>query len=171
MRYSSHVIASLCLGAAVSAHTTLPFTAAYTAGLVIGSLLPDIDEPSSYVGRRSFGVSDKIKEAFGHRGMTHSLIAWGVLAALVWRDSASPFAMGLVLGYLFHIVEDFFPSRECRCFGRFRPSGGKCRSIGREKGWRKRLCTWHWPDSFTLASTACFTNGGGHGWRCGNGDR
>lgn len=25
----------------------------------------------------------------------------------------------------------------CRCFGRFRPSGGKCRSIGREKGWRK----------------------------------
>ncbi|KAF0995185.1 metal-dependent hydrolase [Geobacillus sp. TFV-3] len=108
MRYSSHVIATLCLGAAASAHTGLPFTASYTTGLVIGSLLPDIDEPSSYVGRRSFGVARKVKEAFGHRGMTHSLIVWGVLAALVWRDSASPFATGLVLGCLFHIVEDFF---------------------------------------------------------------
>lgn len=108
LRYSSHVIVSLCLGAAAAAHTELPFTAAYTSGLVIGSLLPDIDEPSSYVGRRSFGVAAKVKEAFGHRGMTHSLVVWGVMVALVWRQSASPLVVGFVLGYLFHIIEDFF---------------------------------------------------------------
>ncbi|MCL6571364.1 MAG: bifunctional acetaldehyde-CoA/alcohol dehydrogenase, partial [Bacillus sp. (in: Bacteria)] len=64
-------------------YTHLPFTASYTAGVVIGSLLPDIDEPKSYVGRRSFGMANKVKEAFGHRGMTHSLVVWGVIAAIV----------------------------------------------------------------------------------------
>lgn len=107
MRYHSHVIVSLCIGAAAAAYTHLPFTASYTAGVVIGSLLPDIDEPKSYVGRRSFGMANKVKEAFGHRGMTHSLVVWGVIAAIVLIESSSPFSLGFVLGYLFHILEDF----------------------------------------------------------------
>jgi inner membrane protein len=74
---------------------------------MIGSLLPDIDEPKSYVGRRSLGVSGKVKEAFGHRGMTHSLLVWGVIALVISWESPSLFATGLVLGYLFHIFEDF----------------------------------------------------------------
>ena len=139
MRYSSHVIASLCLGAAAAAHTALPFTAAYTAGLAIGSLLPDIDEPSSYVGRRSFGISGKVKEAFGHRGMTHSLIVWGGLAALVWRDSASPFAAGLVLGYLFHIVEDFFSVQGVPLFWPFSSKRWKVPLYRTGKGMEKAL--------------------------------
>lgn len=144
MRYSSHVIATLCLGAAAAAHTTLPFTAAYTAGLVIGSLLPDIDEPSSYVGRRSFGVAGKVKEAFGHRGMTHSLIVWGVLAALVWRDSASPFAAGLVLGYLFHIVEDFFSVQGVPLFWPFSSKRWKVPLYRTGKGMEKALVGIAW---------------------------
>jgi inner membrane protein len=107
LRYHSHIVASLCLGAAVAAHTSLSFTASYTAGVVIGSLLPDIDEPKSYVGRRSMGMSNKVKEAFGHRGMTHSLLVWGVIALVISWESPSLFAVGLVLGYLFHIFEDF----------------------------------------------------------------
>ncbi|GGJ58550.1 inner membrane protein [Anoxybacillus voinovskiensis] len=107
MRYHSHVMVSLCIGAAAAAYTHLPFTASYTAGVVIGSLLPDIDEPKSYVGRRSFGMANKVKEAFGHRGMTHSLVVWGAIAAIVIGESSSPFSLGFVLGYLFHILEDF----------------------------------------------------------------
>ncbi|ABO67075.1 MULTISPECIES: metal-dependent hydrolase [Geobacillus] len=139
MRYSSHVIVSLCLGASVSTYTALPFTAAYTAGLVIGSLLPDIDEPSSYVGRRSFGVASKVKEAFGHRGMTHSFIVWGVLAALVWRDSSSPFAAGIVLGYLFHIIEDFFSVQGVPLFWPFSSKRWKVPLYRTGKGMEKVL--------------------------------
>ncbi|EZP77407.1 membrane-bound metal-dependent hydrolase [Parageobacillus genomosp. 1] len=108
MRYHSHIVTSLCLGAAAAAYTSLSFTASYTAGVVIGSLLPDIDEPKSYVGRRSMGMSNKVKEAFGHRGMTHSLVVWGVIALVISWESSSLFAAGFVLGYLFHILEDFF---------------------------------------------------------------
>ncbi|MBA2875933.1 metal-dependent hydrolase [Thermaerobacillus caldiproteolyticus] len=108
MRYHSHIVTSLLMGAAVASQTPLSFTASYTAGIVIGSLLPDIDEPNSYVGRRSFGVSGKVKEAFGHRGMTHSLLVWAVIALVVTFESSSLFSIGFVLGYLFHIMEDFF---------------------------------------------------------------
>lgn len=107
MRYPSHIMVSLCIGAATAAYTNLPFTVSYTAGVVIGSLLPDIDEPNSYVGRRSFGMSTKVKEAFGHRGMTHSLVVWGAVAAIVLIESSSLFSLGFLLGYLFHILEDF----------------------------------------------------------------
>jgi len=107
LRYHTHIITSLCIGAAVASYTSLPFTASYTAGVVIGSLLPDIDEPKSYVGRRSLGMSHKVKEAFGHRGMTHSLFVWAVIAFIVTVESSSTFSIGLVLGYLFHIIEDF----------------------------------------------------------------
>jgi inner membrane protein len=108
LRYHSHIVTSLCLGAAVAAHTSLSFTVSYTAGIVVGSLLPDIDEPKSYIGRRSMGMSNKVKEAFGHRGMTHSLVVWGVIALVMMWESSSLFAVGFVLGYLFHILEDFF---------------------------------------------------------------
>jgi inner membrane protein len=96
------------MGAAVASQTSLSFTVSYTAGVVAGSLLPDIDEPNSYVGRRSFGMSSKVKEAFGHRGMTHSLLVWSVIALVVAFQSPSLFSIGFVLGYLFHIIEDFF---------------------------------------------------------------
>ncbi|MBB3905825.1 metal-dependent hydrolase [Anoxybacteroides rupiense] len=107
MRYHTHVVTSLCIGAAIASQTSLPFTISYTAGIIAGSLLPDIDEPKSYVGRRSLGAAQKVKQAFGHRGMTHSLFVWAVLALIIMLESPSVFARGLVLGYLLHILEDF----------------------------------------------------------------
>ncbi|WP_027410302.1 metal-dependent hydrolase [Anoxybacteroides tepidamans] len=106
MRYHTHVVTSLCIGAAVASQTPLSFTLGYTAGIIVGSLLPDIDEPTSYVGRRSLGMSRKVKEAFGHRGMTHSLFIWAAVALVVLYESSSAFAVGTILGYLFHIIED-----------------------------------------------------------------
>jgi inner membrane protein len=107
VRYHTHIVTSLLMGAVAASQTSLSFTVSYTAGVVAGSLLPDIDEPNSYVGRRSFGMSSKVKEAFGHRGMTHSLLVWAVIALVVAFESPSLFSIGFVLGYLFHIIEDF----------------------------------------------------------------
>ena len=42
---------------------------------VAGSLLPDIDHPKSWAGRRLRPVSTLIAAVFGHRGVTHSLLA------------------------------------------------------------------------------------------------
>lgn len=52
----------------------LLFASVSMAGGAIGSLIPDIDSPSSTIGRRMKVVSRFIAETLGHRGGTHTLI-------------------------------------------------------------------------------------------------
>ena len=48
---------------------------------VIGALLPDVDHPRSWVGRRTRPLSTVIAATLGHRGITHSALA--VIGALL----------------------------------------------------------------------------------------
>ena len=60
----------------------VPFTVATMVGGVIGGLLPDIDSPTSLIGRRLHLVSKLVSKTCGHRGLAHTLwanIAWGLL--------------------------------------------------------------------------------------------
>jgi len=108
MRYHTHVMTSLAASACIASYTPLPFSIGYVSGVIIGSIIPDIDEPNSYLGRRSFGMSSKVKQAFGHRGMTHSLLVWAVITAVLLVQSPSMFSYGFIIGYILHIIEDFF---------------------------------------------------------------
>lgn len=49
------------------------------ATVTFGSLLPDIDTPYSFIGRRCKLVSYPIYKIFGHRTITHSLFIWSLL--------------------------------------------------------------------------------------------
>lgn len=72
-----------------------------------GALLPDIDHPSSWVGRRLRVISRPLAATIGHRGITHSLIA--VLACLVflrWEGLSRVVIDPLVVGYLSHLAAD-----------------------------------------------------------------
>ena len=75
---------------------------------VAGSLLPDIDHPKSWAGRRLRPFSNAIAAIFGHRGVTHSLLAlvgcWAALryGTAVPRGWAAP----VVTGYLSHLLAD-----------------------------------------------------------------
>ncbi|WP_251647980.1 metal-dependent hydrolase [Niallia sp. MER 6] len=42
--------------------------------VALGAVFPDIDEPYSWIGSRTRGISDLIKGFFGHRGLKHSLM-------------------------------------------------------------------------------------------------
>lgn len=107
MRYKTHIVTSVTLAAGVSKLFSIPFTIGYVAGVTVGSLLPDIDEPNSYIGRRSFGIARLVKKVFGHRGFTHSLLCWFTLTVCCFIFP-SLFTAGISLGYFFHIVEDLF---------------------------------------------------------------
>ncbi|WP_297988389.1 metal-dependent hydrolase [Anoxybacillus sp.] len=111
MRYHTHIVSSLAIGTGIAAYTPVSFTIAYAAGLTLGSLLPDIDEPNSYIGRRSFGVAKQVNKAFGHRGFTHSLLAWGAITTVLLLQHFSPFTLGLCLGYAFHVLADYCSSQ------------------------------------------------------------
>jgi len=83
------------------------------AAAVFGSLLPDIDHPESFLGRRAPVVSDAVGLVFGHRGFTHSLLFLGgvFLFLLAIRFKYVPWfpltgAYALVSGILSHLLFD-----------------------------------------------------------------
>ncbi|MCB1770817.1 MAG: metal-dependent hydrolase [Candidatus Competibacteraceae bacterium] len=48
--------------------------------IMVASLLPDIDHPPAKIGRLFWFVSVPLERRFGHRTLTHSLVALGALA-------------------------------------------------------------------------------------------
>lgn len=107
---ASGVLAANLLGAGVEQATLL------VAGGVLGSLLPDIDHPASAFGRRVPFLSIPLSAIFGHRGITHSLLAvvamsalaWYALNRLEWYPGYSvPFVVGVAAGYLSHLAGDW----------------------------------------------------------------
>lgn len=74
--------------------------------VMVGCCLPDIDHPESTLGRRVKLFSYPIQAVFGHRGITHSLIA---VAAIFYlgAEFKSTLLSWLSLGYLLHLVGDY----------------------------------------------------------------
>lgn len=86
------------------------------AGAVVGSLLPDIDHPKSWLGRRIPFISIPLSSLVGHRGVTHSLIGLNIVFASVllsaWLGNMSgsawaPAITGLGIGYASHLLADW----------------------------------------------------------------
>src|ERR1700734_2043090 len=97
----SHVVVGLAAWIAVAPllHAA-PFQPVYLGLAVAGSLLPDIDHPKSWVGRRTRPVSTAIASTFSHRGITHSAIAViGLTALLLHAGYRRAGISALVIGY------------------------------------------------------------------------
>lgn len=88
-----------------------PVTAVTIAAASLGSLAPDLDHPSSWLGKRMFFISLPLAGLLGHRGLTHSLIAAiSVTAGLGWylqTGHTSPWMVAFLLGYLLHLLGDW----------------------------------------------------------------
>jgi inner membrane protein len=110
---SNHILFGTLLGAGTQIVTGFPMTTffsypSYYGGLFLGSLLPDIDHPQSYLGRRTIPLSVLINKCFGHRGFTHSILSLTLLgvASAVWWGSNPLFFGGLLIGYFSHLLGD-----------------------------------------------------------------
>ncbi|MGL6071542.1 metal-dependent hydrolase [Craterilacuibacter sp.] len=118
MKVGTHIAAGACSGVGTALLLKSPMlgTLLLLLGGMVGALLPDIDHPQSWLGRRMRLISIPISMIFGHRGITHSLIALaGVFYLSVMCLSAEsryfgmwmPLALGLCVGYASHIVGDW----------------------------------------------------------------
>ena len=69
----------------------------------IGSLMPDIDLPSSLIGRLLFFISKPLERRFTHRTITHSLIGWALATT----------CFSLIVGLVFSIptLISVFPAK------------------------------------------------------------
>jgi inner membrane protein len=116
MMARSHVIVGLAawVAAAPMLHVAT-LDPIYLGLAVTGSLLPDIDHPKSWVGRRTRPVSTAIAAAFSHRGITHSAIAViGLTAVLLHAGYRRTAISPLVVGYLSHLAADMLTPRGLR---------------------------------------------------------
>lgn len=107
MRYYTHIITSLAGVTALAPYLNLHISVPLVSGVLIGSVLPDIDESRSYIGKRIPFFSRPVNLLFGHRGITHSAIAC-IAAGLMAFTLQHGFTTGLFLGYLFHVAGDLF---------------------------------------------------------------
>ncbi|RAX57626.1 hypothetical protein CCZ01_05665 [Helicobacter monodelphidis] len=87
-------------------------------GVAIGSLLPDIDEPQSKIGRQTLFISHLIHKIFGHRGATHTLLFPLVIGVILYPlFLALHFDMlpllGIVIGSYLHIAGDMLTKSGC----------------------------------------------------------
>src|SRR5579863_6545029 len=106
MMARSHVIVGLATWfATASVLHVRPLDPIFLVLVVVGSLLPDIDHPKSWVGRRMRPISTIIASTVSHRGVTHSAIAVIGLAALLFHTGyRSGGTCALVIGYLSHLL-------------------------------------------------------------------
>jgi inner membrane protein len=126
MMAKSHVVVGLAawIAAAPLLHLS-PVDPVYLALTVAGSLLPDIDHPNSWVGRRSRPISTAIAASFGHRGLTHSAVAVvGLVALLLHAGYRQGTVSALAVGYLSHLAADMLTPRGLRLAWPLRRSWG-----------------------------------------------
>ncbi|MFH1770441.1 MAG: metal-dependent hydrolase [archaeon] len=75
--------------------------------LIIGSLLPDIDRSSSYLGR----FAGTLPLVFSHRGFFHSAYAMILFSAVVYFIGGFLLAIAFSIGYFSHLVFDSFTKK------------------------------------------------------------
>ena len=74
---------------------------------VLGSLLPDVDIPNSFLGRIIQPISNIIYFIFGHRTITHSLLINIILYLFLLIITANKLILsGIFLGIVTHIMAD-----------------------------------------------------------------
>lgn len=82
-----------------------------TFSSMLGSLVPDIDEPNSIVGRKVKHLSGTLKKVFGHRGIIHTPFFLLIIFFLLFQIKNSiPIGnlllIGFVSGYISHLILD-----------------------------------------------------------------
>jgi inner membrane protein len=116
MMARSHVVAGGAAWVLAAPWLHLPaLHPAYLSLAVAGALLPDIDHPASWVGRRARPLSTVLASVLGHRGVTHSLVAVAALVALLSHAGfRRSIVAALCVGYLSHLAADMLTPRGLR---------------------------------------------------------
>ncbi|MFB5663117.1 metal-dependent hydrolase [Alteribacillus sp. HJP-4] len=123
MNAGTHLIGAAAAGTALFAVSPPDFAlwspngAFFSASVLGGGLLPDICQPTSWLGRRLRIISTLIRTILGHRTFTHSLLFLLLiyLTTGLWQGNAgSAVQLGLTLGAASHILLDMLTVRGVR---------------------------------------------------------
>lgn len=74
-------------------------------GSAVGSLLPDIDHPKSYLGNKIPILPTLLYNTVGHRSLTHSLL-FSAIMGVIWGSIDISLGIGIFIGIISHILLD-----------------------------------------------------------------
>lgn len=107
MMAGSHIAVGAALWAVTARAAGLEAAEPQALGAAaLGALLPDIDHPQSWAGRKMRVVSIPLSMLVGHRGVTHSALAILGCLALLAVMGVGWLAAPVVVGYLSHLLAD-----------------------------------------------------------------
>lgn len=114
MTYKTHIVGGIALGSIIHL-TALQMTGiemiGYYGCTIVGSLLPDIDHPKSFISRHTLGFHYLFKKC-KHRGFTHSLLAVMILGiSLCGMFGMNRAVLGVGIGYISHLLLDMLNPR------------------------------------------------------------
>ncbi len=102
----SHIVIGATAWAVTAKVSGMTSSPAMIGMAALGALLPDIDHPGSWAGRRFRAVSVPLAALVGHRGVTHSLIATFLLAVGLYFYGTGAIIAPLLVGYASHLAAD-----------------------------------------------------------------
>jgi len=89
-------------------------------GLVLlGSLLPDIDEENSKISKWFWIIGKIVGKIFSHRGFIHSIFFFLILGFLIAHFFGDYYAYAILLGYTAHLVGDAISVQGVKIFHPF----------------------------------------------------
>jgi inner membrane protein len=125
MMAPTHILVGIGTYALTTSVTAEPITGATLAAVTLGSLTPDIDHPSSKLGRKVFPFALVAWLVLGHRGITHSLLALAAISAALFyfQPFGATATLAFIVGYASHLLADwntggiplFWPSKHRLC--------------------------------------------------------
>lgn len=115
MMYKTHVAVGILAGLIAMNYFDVN-KYAFLGAVVFGSLFVDIDENESYIGRRTWPVSNVVELFFGHRGMIHSIWAGGLIFSVLYFFGYLSISLGFLLGYISHLAADMLTVEGVRLF-------------------------------------------------------
>src|SRR5262245_23360652 len=108
MRAPTHATFGLVFTIATGTVLGLTLAPPVAAFVLLGALLPDVDTPTSPIGRCCRPLAAWLERRIGHRTLTHSLLGLALATLPVlpfaWIEPRWPVAF--VLGYLSHLLVD-----------------------------------------------------------------
>jgi inner membrane protein len=124
MKSNTHLLGGVAAAAIYKVATNLPpdtiqHELTFFGAAVLGSLLPDLCHPGSFIGKKTSFLSKTISKTFGHRTITHSWIMILIVMTLPnWINWAyeDSFIAGLVVGVVSHILLDAATTRGVQLF-------------------------------------------------------
>ena len=105
MQAPTHAAFGLVFVIAAGTVLGVVLTPAVAAFAVLGALFPDVDTPTSLIGKVCLPLARLLERRFGHRTVTHSLLGLALFTgpvtplALLNPQWPLAFGLGLVLGF------------------------------------------------------------------------